>query len=511
MRHVWLLFFLMLVVAPAGCTVQAQPLLSGSAAPSGADNYIFHVARRGQTKEEILQQYGITMEVLYQHNPELRLNQLRRGQVVKVPVSSRSAQTDNRVGPTEASAAPAIMQQEPPVAPPVMYFGKNRVFRVAVLLPLYLPFNRFDAAMAADTSLTVDFISGGLRNRQGDYWIYQPSQNFLNFYEGILLALDALKRQGVEIRLQVYDTGRDVAGLRRVLDNPALREADLMIGPFYTEQIEQVMSFAQANRIYCVSPLTSREPLLVGNRYLFQVTTSSSVLNDSLAAYVSRQKDALVTVLVNVAEPASRSARWLAQIRAALPQGRFREIRVSSSGLSADFLRDNERNVVVSFSEDEIFVGRMLAILNLAARTQNKEVELCGLSSWTSFSNLNSIVNLEYLHNLSFVCAAPFFVDYSHPDMTPFLEKHRKYFGTEPSEFYASGYNYTFLGYDIMWFFGSALDALGKDMGDRIADFSRSALLTDFDFRRPGASDGYANQGVRLFRYTRSFELQHVR
>ena len=53
--------------------------------------YIYHIAEKGQTTYGIAQQYGIGMEDLYKHNPELEHSPLQAGQVVTIPKAGKSA------------------------------------------------------------------------------------------------------------------------------------------------------------------------------------------------------------------------------------------------------------------------------------------------------------------------------------------------------------------------------------------------------------------------------------
>lgn len=534
-----------------------------------ADNFIFHIAQRGQTKEDLVSLYGVSLERLYQYNPEVQFLPIDKGQVIKIPKTGtdnqRMEQPDQnyiihkvaaretlfsivqqygvdtndvlRLNPSVdsrnlriktgqelkipvkpvpivgipvsfKSADTFVVQREWPVfSSNVSQNGSGKEFNVALLLPLYLAENRPESVLAADTTLSQDPFTGGLRTPQGNYWIYPPSVNFLNFYEGALMALDSLRYQGVEIHLHIFDTGKNPVVLQQILSRPDMENMDLLIGPFYTEMIEQTMAFAQEHKIFCVSPLTNNLSLLTEHPYLLQVTPDAAVVNDSLVAYILRQQDAFITLATNIGESSARSARWRNQLKSSIPASRMREVVTSAAGFPESILMQGVRNVVVSFSEDEVFVGRMIANINREGQRQNYQVELCGMSSWTRFSN----VDQSYLHNLSFVCVSPFFVDYNRSDVLSFLTRHRSYFGMEPVDFFPSGYNYTFLGYDIMWYFGSVLNSCGKEFGSCVSGVPGSLLLTDFRFTRPGEHQGFSNSGIRMIQYTSDYFLRLIR
>ncbi|MCD8471506.1 MAG: hypothetical protein LRY33_02690 [Parabacteroides chartae] len=75
-----------------------------------------------------------------------------------------------------------------------------------------------------------------------------PSSNtsrFIEYYEGFLLAVDSMRNQGCSINLSVFDTGNGTEKINDILKNPAVKEADLLIGAVQNEQIHPLAKFAE--------------------------------------------------------------------------------------------------------------------------------------------------------------------------------------------------------------------------------------------------------------------------
>ena len=55
-------------------------------------------------------------------------------------------------------------------------------------------------------------------------------RRYLEFYQGVLLALDELKSTGVSTQVDLFNTGRSEAEVRDLLRQNAVQQADLIIG-----------------------------------------------------------------------------------------------------------------------------------------------------------------------------------------------------------------------------------------------------------------------------------------
>ena len=58
------------------------------------------------------------------------------------------------------------------------------------------------------------------------------SLNAISFFEGATMAVDSLKAEQVEVKINAYDTPADSAGVVRMMTNAAVKEADVVFGTF---------------------------------------------------------------------------------------------------------------------------------------------------------------------------------------------------------------------------------------------------------------------------------------
>ena len=97
------------------------------------------------------------------------------------------------------------------------------------MLPLYVKENKLPLS---EEEIPVDTLGVNIRNER--WRLSSRTEPFLQFYQGVLMAVDSLKRLGYTIDLYVYDTERDPNNVQRLVGELNLLSPDLIIGPVYT-------------------------------------------------------------------------------------------------------------------------------------------------------------------------------------------------------------------------------------------------------------------------------------
>ena len=102
------------------------------------------------------------------------------------------------------------------------------VYNIAFLLPFYQGDPKNLITEGVDRAHRK---AGTLRHR----YPLPKAPPFFRFLSGALLAIDSLKKEGLSINLNVYNTGKSPELTRKLLTNPGLQNANLILGPVYPE------------------------------------------------------------------------------------------------------------------------------------------------------------------------------------------------------------------------------------------------------------------------------------
>ncbi len=483
--------------------------------------YAMHTVKRKETLFSIAKSYNADLNEVLEMNPEIDANdpKLKIGQQIKIPLSDavpislpvETSKTDTIIirqdlqtpaNGVQVSGAPVVVEDTSECVE-----TPQNEFRIAMMLPLFLADN--SPASAPDSSMVKDS-DGRFRYKDGHYWIHPRSVNALEFYEGALLAIDSLKKQGLNAKVYVFDTMRDTIKMAQLLRSPAMKDMDLIIGPFGTELVNQVRSFAIENRIYYVSPTAINTASLKNNPYLLQVNAGEINAVNPRVDYISKQKNIHVTLIGNKSEAdQTLFTAYQNKLRTVFADSSLtvRQMRTDSLQQPSRYLKKRRMNVVIIPSADEAFVNVVTGQLNTSAHSF--QINLYGLANWTKFVNLD----LEYLHTLEFRYATGFYIDYGKPEVQKLLQQFRKTYYTEPTMVTGYGgissyaYQFAFLGYDITYYFVSAMRKYGKSFGHCTPNFQMPMLQSDFHFEKIDPFSGYKNTHLDIYKYGKDYTV----
>ncbi len=505
---------------------------AGAQQTKPAVGYLIHKAQKKETLFSIAKSHNVDLNQVLEINPDINASnpQIKIGQEIKIPLPDAQplglpvemSKADTVIIRKDLETAPKPATTVPPAVEmptfPVNDTGvvedsigcvptMQKEFRIAMLLPLFLADNA--PASPPDSTLKKDS-EGRYRYKDGSYWIHPRSANAIEFYEGALLAVDSLKKQGLNAKISVFDTMRDTVKMAQILNSPAMKNVDLIIGPFFTEMVNQVARFAKANKVYYVSPIAINAASLRYNPYLMQINAGEINAVGPMVDFITRQENIHVTLIGNKAEADQTLFNaYLNKLKASLPDTSLTICQFRSDSLvqPTRYLKKPKRNVVIVPVIEEVFVNLLAAQLNASAHSHT--INLYGLAAWTKFVNLDQ----EYFHTLEFRYATAFHIDYDKPEVQRFLQKFRKYYYTEPTmltgrgSLSSYGYQFAFLGYDATFYFASAMQRYGKGFGYCIPYFRMPMLQSDFHFTKVDSFSGYINTNLGIYHYTRDYTV----
>lgn len=438
-------------------------------------NYITHEVMKKETLYRISKLYDVPQEDIIALNPGAGRG-IQKGQLLKIPVKTPSPAEEKATAEAEPEKAEGkIMKEEQEVrcreiVPP------SKTFDVALMIPFYL-----------ENYKPVDTTAVNRENR------FSRSMNFIQFYEGALLALDTLEKQGVKANIHVYDVGKSRREAQEVIDRK-LETMDLIIGPIYNDAFQEVMDFAQQHDVKLVNPLSDRESIIENTKNVFKVQSPPEASLRSMANYIQRYYTDSISIFIvrnnryQMDEELEFLRKRLADRNIGLSgKNRVFEVDYSYDSLHPvlDSTKWGNRNIVVGLSKREVFTIEFVRHLN-EMHDSIPDVTLFGMPEWRDF-------NLETSHllNLDVHLFDNNFIDYRRPSVKWFARQFRKRFSTEPLP-----EKYAFTGYDVTYYFLSALDRFGNDFDACLKYHHPDLLQTEMHFIK---QDSGSFENIRAF------------
>ena len=327
----------------------------------------YHIVHPGETFYSLSRRFGISETELSQLNGGLKPADLKAGAMIKIP------QLDGAVTAEVADSLhrDSVVAAEPQAIPiEFRALRRSEPLNVALLLPI---------------------ATGG-----------EANGNYLEFYQGFLLGIDSIKiRQGISVNVHLYNTARDTARIREIVErDEAFRKSDLIIGPVYEEGLAPVIRFAEEKKVPVVSPLAHIADH--NSDVLFQLAPDPSLKYEKARDLVDGGKR--VTLIYT----ASTDKEFEREILALLGDSeysrytyKYEHPTVRSSNSPSDLtplLENGQDNVFIILSDNSVDVERILAALASAdtsitsrGRTAPRFVVL-GNPRWNRFNTIDRAI-----------------------------------------------------------------------------------------------------------------------
>lgn len=325
------------------------------------------------------------------------------------------------------------------------------------------------------------------------------SESNMDFYSGALLAARDLGFSGTGVDLSVYDVAEGTSPVTA----DRLRMSDVAIGPVSKPALAALLEIAPEDR-YIVSPFDQRaEALVATNKNFVQAPASVSAQYENLTDWIneSRRADEPLIVVFEkgmMEDSESNAAETYLQASGQTYSSFSYSILEGRNVLEPikALMNREKTNRVLVISESEAFVNDLVRNLNLLIH-ENYRIVLYGPSKLRSFET----IDVEDYHNVNLHLAMSYYVDYDSPEVQDFLLKYRALYNTEPGPF-------AFQGYDLMHYFAKVCAKYGTDWGEFIENEDTARLLqSDFKFRRY-REGGLENIGIRRLVYGPDYSVR---
>jgi LysM repeat protein len=511
--------------------IPANPVQVQEATIPSSDEFQFHVVSAGETIYSLSRKYGVTVEEIQKFNPEVEYSDLQINQVLKIPKKQYSQPKDTvvRIPDNLFWDSLALLYDSTRIErwleTDCMELSPDPIkhrLTIGLFLPLALRTKEIndsialqDAIMKAEESPDPGETKWKeIKKLEAELSAINPRIiGFLDFYEGVLLALDSLKNAGISVDLYVYDTERDTIHFEQILQQNEMRKMDLIFGPVETNNLKMVADFGKKNQIPVISPFTDDQMLLRDNPYFIQMVPSQEIEFRNWARFLTNFASDSLIIIHNGDSLERETIDFLKQEifeelanRQNFNVLKLKEVIINDSAEydMSQFLADSAKNIIIIPSTNEAYVSNILTALFL--QVANYDLQVFGMSNWHKFQS----IDLEYMHLMGINYFTSFYVDYKKKAVTDFIRKFRQVYKTEPYRVSPRGYNLSMYGFDLMYNFVSLLSYYRKDFTRCPVNQDYKPMLGPYLFRKAGEYGGFMNQFSIMIEYGKDFEIRQM-
>ncbi len=285
-------------------------------------------------------------------------------------------------------------------------------------------------------------------------------ENFVvDLYLGAKLAQEEINKSGdFEVNLIPFDTKRDERAIRTILQDEAVESLDVIFGPLYPNEFQQVSEFAIQHEIPFVNPLSTNSKQIENNNFAYLYKPGSENVALSTADFVaetwggsnaailygSSSRDSLIAAIyareleakgINVAYKKRISTD---NVKNAITEVILGYLPVEEE--NAEPIKEEDKNVpadhIYFVTEDP----RLPAPIISALEINSSRIPVIASDAWLNFN----FVSFEQLERLNFYFTSNSSLDYENKAVEEFRINYKKRFGAFPNP-------YAFIGYDLIY------------------------------------------------------------
>ena len=431
-----------------------------------------HKVERKETIFSISREYGITEEELIAANPELKKGKLKKGTFLFIPYgkNEKQAQQQETTTPVKELTNEEAFSQNEELKKDI------KTIKAAVLLP---------------------FMAGSTTNQD-------EQLRMVEYYEGFLMAVDSLKKQGVSIDLYTYDTKGKTATTNNILAKKEMKDMDIIFGPANTQDMDALATFADKNDIRLVVPFAPKVDEVFKNPHIYQVNTPQSYLYSEVYEHFTRKFGDCNVIFLNASNGDREKDDFIKGLKSELRNDgiSYRDFTVTGNFYELTTVMDTlKNNVFIPTSGKSTALVKILPQLTQIRREMpHYNMNLFGYPEWQTYTN-------DYLasfYEIDTYFYSSFYTNNLFPAAVNFTHSYRRWYSKDMANIYPK---YGMLGYDTGYFFLKGLSKYGNKMEENLSSIQVTPIQTGFKFERVNNWGGVINRKVFFVHFSKDYEL----
>lgn len=330
----------------------------------------------------------------------------------------------------------------------------GKPLKIAVFAPLYI-----DSAFSGDT-----YKLG--KNNLPKYLL--PG---LDFYNGVMLAIDSLNKEKVSVEVLVYDSKSDSISLEEIVEDASFKEVAMIIASFNNRtEIKPLADFALENKVPLISATYPNDGGITANPYFVMINPTLAAHLEGIYKFTRRfypienitlfrRKGTVEDLIQNsFSEQNRKTAGTPLKIKTVELTDSFSTAQVIS------YLDSNKQNVIICGSLNDNFGTTLSRALGSA---KNYRVIAIGMPTWDGIRDIGK--------NLEIVYSTPYNPNRADKLSFQFAENYRQKYAGRPGDM-------AYKGFEVMFHFTRLLLKYGNQLISHLSE-KEYKLFNDFDFQ----------------------------
>ncbi|MCF8320317.1 MAG: LysM peptidoglycan-binding domain-containing protein [Flavobacterium sp.] len=479
-----------------------------------------HKVVKGETITQIAQKYNCTPSEIYNLNPDAQ-NGIQLDALLVIPIGKTTVYSNNThivaaketlysISKLYSMSVEEIQNANLAILSEGLKVGQNLVIPIKSATNLLAAANkpRIDKPLMKLTKSTssspkelVFLLPFNISKIEGDTINTIPSKlkkdKFLNmtldFYSGVLMAIDSAKTIGLNINIKIYDSEetKNTSSIPSLIQQNKFQSANAIIGPFYQLNIEKLSQSLGSNSVPILSPLSKETGK--SSSTIYQSMPSNENCKAAMINYIGKNNGNLVALIDTKKASLKdflKSNNYKNKIVGLTPTG-----LVVKDSLRKLLVRNKMNYIILDSQKTGFILAATNAMISLMTDYQLQMVILEPNPTLDFYEiDLNRLVKLKMMYpsivreNLS-------------PEAELFRNKYKKINKIFPNQFAVRGFD---LAFDTMMRLSQE-----EDFKTVSENYVTEQIENRFNYSK-NSLDTYSNKGIYILNYESDLTLKQA-
>ncbi len=425
------------------------------------DKFLTHTVLKGDTFYSLTRHYEVSKEDLIQLNPDLKEG-LKVGSILKIKPIKEELITLDR---------PLLIDS----------IINKRFIQLSFMMPLML------------TDKEISKKEKQLQNISSD------------FYMGAEMALDSLRKQGLQFESHVYDTKNNASEVYDISQSEEFKNSNIIIGPFFFDKA-QILAQSTEGKIF--TPLFSKKQISDTTPNIIKSTANKLNLSVALSHYLAQHYTNENIIIISDEKPDNKTK--------ATELGRLLRAKDSISNVSYIYPSHNKKDETQLYMDKEELEKSIIedretwiilisdnSIINsdvvnsYGVMADDNKIQLFTLKAFDKYNYLD----FNLLSELKWSFPAVQFNNLNTKENTQFITDYKNKNHTFPNTYAYAGFDLTYDALIRMITHDNDEEALLSGTSNRLAHQYNYVKTPQNDFK---------NNGMMMIRFNKEMEFESI-
>ena len=260
----------------------------------------------------------------------------------------------------------------------------------------------------------------------------KTTERFIEFYRGALLALNEAKNQGQSANIYTHNLPKSAHKIDSVLQQLNNENIDIIIGPAYTEQLAQVLTYAKQNNITTIIPFSNKIDTTYYHPKLIQFNPQQDSLFNTVLINTFAHRN-LQYILAQFPNCTNKGNQFLLELSKLLTQNNKPHTNITITPQNIDTLTSKITSDTTILLLGSSLINDVAPILDSLNRYQLPNLQIWGFEEWGTNTLKKYPQTLYY---------SLFYAN----ETEEYKNNYKNWFGTRKQ---TVGVKYDLLGYDL--------------------------------------------------------------